>query len=345
MGGGTFGGEPMIEEVTANIYRIIVPLPIPLLDSINSYVVTGPDRNLIIDTGMAHNQCMDVMQAGLEKLGVDLHRTDFFVTHHHGDHFGLVCRLVTDESVIYINGSEAALIERIRSKAILADVAHFLAITGFPERDPQEIIPPRAGDEYWARDFWPFRFVGDGDILDTGGYRFRCIRTPGHSSGHTCLYEPDKHILLSGDHLLHDITPSIQLRSDRENPLEDYMRSLDRMYRMDIELVLPGHRAIFRNCKERIAQLKAHHQDRAAEVLSALADGSMDAYQVASQIPWNIVDCEGWGSVPLLQKFFATGEAFAHLRYLEGKGQIQKQMRGRRIVYSLAETSLGRPPR
>jgi hypothetical protein len=67
-----------------------------------------------------------------------------------------------------------------------------------------------------------------------------------------------------------------------------------------------------------------------------LAKGDKDAYEVASLIPWSIVDFEGWDGVPLLQKFFATGEAFSHLKYLEEKGRVQKEMRGERIVYSPA---------
>ncbi len=31
---------------------------------------------------------------------------------------------------------------------------------------------------------------------------------------------------------------------------------------------------------------------------------------------WN-VDCDSWDSFPVVQSFFATGEAFAHLKYLE----------------------------
>ena len=60
-----------------------------------------------------------------------------------------------------------------------------------------------------------------------------------------CLYEPNKKILVSGDHILNNITPNIQLWSDRWNPLKEYLTSLDKVYEFDIELVLPGHREHF----------------------------------------------------------------------------------------------------
>jgi glyoxylase-like metal-dependent hydrolase (beta-lactamase superfamily II) len=326
----------MIKQVAENIFQVKIPLTVPLLDSMNAYIIKDQDRSLIVDTGMAQTQCEETMRTALKELSVDLDRADFFMTHHHGDHFGLVGRLLTGDSVIYINAVEAEVIGRIKSRAILSEVAGFVELTGFPETDLSKVIPPRAGIEYQARDPWPFAFIADGDTISRGGHTFRCIVTPGHSTGHTCLYDNEKEILISGDHLLRDITPAIQLRSDRENPLGDYIKSLDELGDITVRLVLPGHGGTFRNYRERIAQLKTHHEERARDVLSALGAGDKDAYEVASRIPWSIVDFEGWEGVPLLQKFFATGEAFSHLKYLEGTGKVRKEVKGRRIIYSLA---------
>jgi hypothetical protein len=97
---------------------------------------------------------------------------------------------------------------------------------------------------------------------------------------------------------------------------------------------LPGHREVFKGHQERIAQLKVHHEGRIAEVLSTLGKETMDAHQMASLMTWSITDCEGWESWPLQQQFFATGEAFAHLRFLEVQGLVKKERRGRTILYS-----------
>ncbi len=42
----------MIEDISPGLYKIELPLPKNPLKSINSYVIKGKDRNLIIDTGM-----------------------------------------------------------------------------------------------------------------------------------------------------------------------------------------------------------------------------------------------------------------------------------------------------
>jgi glyoxylase-like metal-dependent hydrolase (beta-lactamase superfamily II) len=334
----------MIDEVAENIFRVEIPLTVPLLDSMNAYIVKDSDRTLIVDSGMSQNRCEEVMRETLQDLDIDLTRTDFFITHHHGDHFGLVGRLIADGAIIYISGPEADMIERIRSRAILADVTGFIELTGFPEKDLSKIIPPHAGSEYQAREMWPFTSVSDGDVISRGGYSFRCVVTPGHSPGHACLYDEGKGVLFSGDHILASITPAIQLRSDQENPLNDYLKSLERLSHFSVRLVLPGHSRIFTNYTERVAQLMTHHGERAADVLAALAGGEKDAYEVASRIPWSIVDFDGWEGVPLIQKFFATGEAFSHLKYLEETGRVRKEKRGQRLIYALASKEVPANP-
>ena len=153
-----------------------------------------------------------------------------------------------------------------------------------------------------------------------------------------CLYEPDKKFLIAGDHILKDITPGIQGRIDGENPLKEYLSSLDKVYLLDVDAVLPGHRALFGNCKNRIEEIKEHHRQRNHEVLAILRTGSRNIYEVASQMTWN-VDCDSWDSFPVVQSFFATGEAFAHLRYLEEAGEIERKMDGQIAIYRLTITS------
>jgi hypothetical protein len=117
------------------------------------------------------------------------------------------------------------------------------------------------------------------------------------------------------------------------NPLKNYLASLDKVYHLDVELVLPGHRRLFKNFKERIDELKQHHQKRAEEVLAILSDGPRNAYQIAPDMSWDIV-CDSWEQFPLMQKWFATGETIAHLKYLEEEGMISRKIIGKLIVYS-----------
>jgi glyoxylase-like metal-dependent hydrolase (beta-lactamase superfamily II) len=318
----------MVENVAENIFRIVVPLPIPTVGSMNSYVITDEARNLIVDPGMDHPLCFDAMREAVEELGLDLGRTDFFITHHHLDHFGLVSRLMTDGSAIFISRAEADFIARIASWAVLADVAHFLEVMGFPETDPMKVVSVLLGDEYRARASWPFRYVAEGDLIEKGGCRFRCLVTPGHSIAHTCLYEPDRKILITGD----EISPVVQFVSWEMNPLADHLQSLDRLRRMNVDLVLPGHGSVFRDHKKRIDQLKVHYGERSEACHAALADGGKDAYEVAVYLQ-QMLNLDPWDSLHQVQKFFFTRHALAHLRSLEAEGRVRKERWRRRIRY------------
>jgi glyoxylase-like metal-dependent hydrolase (beta-lactamase superfamily II) len=153
--------------------------------------------------------------------------------------------------------------------------------------------------------------------------------------GHTCLHEPGKKILVAGDHILIDITPNIQCWSDAQNPLQDYLASLDKVNELDIAMVLPGHRRLIRDHKTRIAELKEHHERRLREVLSILGADPRTAYEVASRMTWDL-DCDSWEEFPRAQKWFATGEAIAHLRYLERKGLVLRKDDGRMTRFTLS---------
>ena len=167
-----------------------------------------------------------------------------------------------------------------------------------------------------------------------GDYHFKCVTTPGHTLGHICLYEPDKKILLAGDHILIDITPNIQCWSDTANHLKDYLASLDKIGQLDIDLVLPGHRRLIDNPKARIEELKNHHAHRLDEVLGILEKGPQSAFQTAAQMTWDI-DCESWDQFPVAQKWFALGEAISHLRYLEEAGRIARTTVNKITVFAL----------
>jgi hypothetical protein len=114
------------------------------------------------------------------------------------------------------------------------------------------------------------------------------------------------------------------------------LTSLDKVYDLDVELVLPGHRSIFRNQKERIRELKQHHQARLTEVISILERGKQNAFQVASQMTWDI-GYRSWSLFPPAQKLFAFGEAMAHLKYLEEAGEVAWGIENEEIVFFVTE--------
>ncbi len=328
----------MVEEIDRNLFRIEVPLPQNPLKSINCYVVKGPGRSLIIDSGLNREECRRAVQSGLASLGVNLSEADFFITHLHADHLALATTIAHEHAKIYFNQPDAARIEFFVRNT--DDMARFAQLHGFPEPEIAEAIQNHPGVKYGMKQVPTFHICREGDTIAVGDYLFSCVETPGHSFGHMCLYEPRKKYLVSGDHILGDITPNIQSWFEDWNPLILYEESLDKTYTMDVRLVLPGHRSVFLDCRGRIEELKQHHVARACEVLTILKDRKMNAYEVASEMTWDIV-CDSWEQFPVAQKWFAVGETIAHLRYLEAMGKLQRETTDGGFLFMLSTTLAG----
>jgi glyoxylase-like metal-dependent hydrolase (beta-lactamase superfamily II) len=329
MRGFMSGQAEYISEVAPGIFRIIVQLPIPEVGSMNSYVILDGDRNLIVDPGMAHSSCYEIMEKTIEDLGLDLGRTDFFITHHHLDHFSAVSRFLSRTSHIYISKPEAEFVERIASGEVEGETAVFLEMLGFPEKDPMNVVSQFFSNEYKQQRRGPFRFVDDGDVIVRGSYHLTCLVTPGHSIGHSCLYELSRRILIVGD----QITAGVQFLLDRTDPLADHLQSLSRLREMNVKLALPGHGSPFGDHKNRIDRLRAHHQGRSEAVYGALGEDGRDAYEVTLALDRLLPDRETLDMLPLIRRFIHTRHTFAYLQHLAVQGRARKEHRHGRMLF------------
>ena len=115
-------------------------------------------------------------------------------------------------------------------------------------------------------------------------------------------------------------------------PLATYLASLGKAAELDVELCLPGHRSLIENCGKRIEELVEHHRVRANEVISILTGQRKTAYETAGEMTWDIV-ARSWEDFPIMQRWFATGEAIAHLRYIEAKGLIERETVDGQVLY------------
>ena len=329
----------MIEEILSGIFRIEMPLPFSALQSVNCYLLKGEDRNLAIDTGMDTEECRSIFMDALRKLEFDIEKTDFFITHTHEDHFGLTHIVAPGNSTIYMNSPDIitwAVPSRWRETGIKHGKKN-----GFPLDDLHEYfgrehlflkklplkeigLAVEAYEEGLAPRGGRFRIIDDGEIINIGEFSFLCLLTRGHSTGHLCLYEPRLKLLFSGDHILETITPSILLWSEEDdNPLYDYLNSLNRLLEMDVNIVLPGHREVFRNFRGRISEIKEHHRIREGEIAGALDARGKSGYEIASKVSWSIPFA--WEKFATDLKWMALAETMAHLKYMETNNRVRKE--------------------
>ncbi|MEM4523847.1 MAG: MBL fold metallo-hydrolase, partial [Archaeoglobaceae archaeon] len=163
------------------------------------------------------------------------------------------------------------------------------------------------------------------EIVEYGDFNLEVILTPGHTPGHICLYDEAKRLLFSGDHILFDITPNITFWETMEDSLGEYLRSLDKIYELEVEKTLPGHRSFHGSHRKRIEELKEHHRKRLEEVLRAVENGRRVAWEVAQEVSWDLV-YDRWEDLPTIQKWFAVGETIAHLEHLVLQNRLRKEV-------------------
>jgi len=315
------------EEILPGLFRVEVPLPRSPLRSINSWVIPARPRSLVIDTGMLRPECAAALRGGLEELGVDPAAADVFVTHLHADHLGLVTELADAGARILLGARAAAIVEGWTGpEQFVAYMMEEGGRLGFPAAELENAAVQHPGLRYSPRRYPPFVHVHEGEELAAGDYRFVAVDTPGHTPGHVCLWEERRRILVSGDHILGDITPNIAAWPEMSDALGDYLASLAKVERLGAALALPGHRSPVRDVAGRIAGLVEHHEARLDEVRAILGRGARTAYQVASEMTWDI-DARDWDHFPVAQKWFASGEAASHLRHLEVRGLAARDPR------------------
>ncbi|NLW64920.1 MAG: MBL fold metallo-hydrolase [Clostridiales bacterium] len=306
----------------SNLFCIGIPLPKNPLRILNSYVIKGEDRNLVIDTGFKLPECEAALRQGLLELDIDLNKTDFFITHLHSDHSGLVPALVTENSRVYLSRIEIPWMFGDTRDALWAGDRVKFQRAGFSEEELSHLW--KAPDRKLSpiREFEDYLPVDDGDIFEYGGYRLKAVETPGHTPAHMCLWMEDQKTMFTGDHLLFDITPNITHWDEIDDSLGSYLDSLRMTDKFDVQLALPGHRETG-DFHARTAELLSHHELRLDESLEIVRKNpGLNIYDIAGKMSWKI-RCNSWEDFPITQKWFAVGECHSHLRHLEKRGLIK----------------------
>ena len=328
----------MVSKINDYLYVIKVSLPDSPLRNLNSYVITSPERNLLVDTGFNRPECQKALQDGIEELGLDMNKTDILATHFHSDHIGLAAEIVSPGCKIYIGEFDSDMLSKQNEEI---DFWQFYGRQYTEEGVPPEITHG-ALEKNPARKYAPTQMVEysplkEGDVLHFGDVAFQCIHTPGHTPGHICLYNETDKIMILGDHVLFDISPNITTWAALPNSLKHYLDSLKKIQAYDVVTPLPGHRECHISMDQRIKELFAHHKERLEETYQVVANQpGIHGYGVAGKMRWSI-RAKNWADFPLAQKWFAIGETLSHLYYLVEEGRLVRKMENGQTSYFICE--------
>jgi glyoxylase-like metal-dependent hydrolase (beta-lactamase superfamily II) len=322
---------PPVEKLAAGLVSVPVPIPDNPLRYTLCYLVPGDDGLVVVDPGWESDTGWQALTAGLAVAGATAADvTGVVLTHVHPDHHGLTARL-RDASGAWVamHPAEHATMLRDRETTPSVALAGWMRDLHVPAEEIDGLIERfgAAVDLHFAPLADADVMLNDGDLVPLAGRRLRAVWTPGHTPGHLCLLEPDAQVLLTGDHVLPRISPTIGLQLRGEDPLGLYLESLEKVAAYDECEALPGHEHRFRGMAARAAELDGHHRERCREILSTVQRlGAATIWQVASRLTWS----RPWDQIgPML--IGAVAETAAHVELLIRTGDLVRDGRSLRV--------------
>jgi glyoxylase-like metal-dependent hydrolase (beta-lactamase superfamily II) len=303
-------------------------LPVPgSLKHINVWVLDDGDGVALVDTGLDIPPCREAWEALFAGPLAGRAVTRVIVTHFHPDHIGLAGWLTKRFSVPLWMTREEWLFARMLT-ADIRDAPPAEAFTYWRGAGWSEALIETEAEKGWGRfssvvSTVPVSFIRmqEDDRLEIGGRSWRVLVGNGHCSEHACLIDDKAGLMIAGDQVLPRITSnvSLSLSEPEGDPLGDWLASIAKLKQLpDSLFVLPSHGEPFSGLHARLDALRDGHH------------GRLDALQEHLVEPKRAVDCFTilFGrKIEENQMGLATGEAMAHLRYLEAAGRAVRDVK------------------
>ena len=311
-------------EPAPGVFRLVLPLPFPDLKMVNAWALAGDMGVTLVDSGihdpaLASGGGWKELSSALEACGLEPDRiTRLVVTHPHPDHYGMAGRVLAESGCeLWLHRRSAPALDVYRNPtAATARLRARLEAEGVPEAEIEELASFEDWGSYVPDVVEATTWLEGGERFDVGERIWEVVHTPGHSAGHICLWSPADGALVSGDHLLGSITPHIDLGDEGEDPLAEFLRSLNRLEELEPRLVLPGHGRPFDDGAERARTLIRHHDRRLGSIVQVIRRRPRSASSIADEI---FTD-----ALLHFHRRLALGETLAHLSYLVNRHEVER---------------------
>jgi len=309
--------EALAHAAAAGIHVLAIPTPFAV-GRVNCYLIEDEPLTLI-DTGPNSGKSLDELELALAEHGRRIEDLELVVlTHQHMDHIGLL------EILPRRSGATVAALELLGP--YLADFpSSAIADDEFAQRVMRRHgIPADLATALGAMSA-AFRAFGSGAAvtrpLQSGGElalrdrTFQVLHRPGHSPSDTIFWDPDRRMVIAGDHLLANISSNplvsrpLEPGADGSRPhaLVSYIESLLATRELPAELVLTGHGPPVTAHESLIDERLRLHRRRARKIRGLLDRGPLTAYEIAVEL---------WGNVAVTQAYLTLSEVLGHLDVL-----------------------------
>jgi glyoxylase-like metal-dependent hydrolase (beta-lactamase superfamily II)/8-oxo-dGTP pyrophosphatase MutT (NUDIX family) len=165
--------------------------------------------------------------------------------------------------------------------------------------------------------------LADGDLVEADGVRLIALHTPGHSADHLCFVTEG--CLFSGDTVLGEGTSVI---APPDGSLSDYLASLERLRRLPITRLFPGHFRPVDRPTDVIESYITHRAERHQAILQVLKQSESSVEEIVARV---------YTDTPPELHPIAAWSVLAHLAMARDQGQVEESGSRWRLISKGAE--------
>jgi glyoxylase-like metal-dependent hydrolase (beta-lactamase superfamily II) len=309
------------ERVLPGVWRLRLPLPWPGVPHCNAWAIAAGDGVVLVDSGMHEPGSLAHLERALDMVNLRLETVRLLVcTHAHSDHYGQAATVVERAGCeLWMHPDHRHMTETAADPdAALERRLEVARTSGVPAVALEAYRERRRGEGSGiAGIVEPARGLLPGVEVHTDLGTWQVVESPGHAPSHVCLWQPERRLLISGDHLL----GRVSLYYDygwSDDPVGEFLTSLDRVDDLGARLALPGHGRTFGDIGGHINANRATVHERLQRVLDVVTfDGPITAFDAVPRVygePVTSLNANWWIS-----------ETLCYLRHLELTGRVTRE--------------------
>jgi glyoxylase-like metal-dependent hydrolase (beta-lactamase superfamily II) len=285
----------------------------------NAWAVRAGDGFVLFDTGMHEPDSFQQLERALAMCDLRVEDVRLVVcTHAHSDHYGQAAAIVERTGCeLWMHPNHQHLTRMAEDpEAVYARRIEVARQSGVPE-EPLRRYASQLSSRGWGVSgvIEPDRDLLDGVTIGSDLGDWIAYETPGHAPSHVCLFQPERRLLISGDHLLGRISLYFDY-GYTPDPVGEFLSSLDVVERLGARLCLAGHGRTFADVHAHIQGNRKLVAERLAGVLAAVSREPLSAFDVVPHVYGD--ELAQHNAQRLLS------EVLGYLTHLQATGQIER---------------------
>src|SRR5271155_1153371 len=275
------------ERVMPGLFRLRLPLTWPGVPHCNAWAVACGDGFVLFDTGMHDADSLSHLERALDMCNLRLEQARLVVcTHAHTDHCGQAATIVQRAGCELWMHPNHEHLDRMMAdpEAVGARRVEIARQSGVPEAPLRRYAAERSSrGSGIAGPIEPDRDLRTGVSIGSDLGEWIVYETPGHAPSHVCMFQPERRLLVSGDHLLGRISLYFDYGYSPD-PVAEFLSSLDVVERLGARLCLPGHGRTFTDVHAHIRANRTLVRERLACVGDALVGRELTVFELVPHV-------------------------------------------------------------